>query len=577
MEGLPTAFCPKILITVAVISIRLAYPILRSSSSKNRFSVIVGNRVTDVALGVLAPLLIVVAGFGLVQLTKQPQPEKMPALGNDEASLLTMMPAAQVLPVLSLTDTLDIVASGVVVPSREINLAAEVAGRVVHKDPQVRAGNKLKQGQVLLTIDRRDFEFESERSAQKLEQEKVNLLENQQEIENTKRLLEVAEDQVELAVSDRKRLADLDRKFASTAELDASQRALLTAQNQVVTLQNQLEMLSTRSQKIDVAIKMATLELNQSKLNLQRTEIKSPVDGIVVSEQIEADSFVQRGANLMTIEDTSRMEVACSLRMDQLYWILNQGSASSDSQVNAAIATLQQLPKIQATIGFRLGGRESIVYEWDGQLDRFDGKGLDPQSRMIPVRIVVDNPNQYRVNGGASNDGSMTMVRGMFVEVVLKAKPATQLLLVPKKAVKPATDSHRVWLFEPGPKAYELVQQRRRAKAESMQQPNAESLAGTEQSQLTSTDAGSAGTKIERVADRKLNPDQWQPGVLKVLEGLEVVSSAAESQNDASEYLVCDSFKSGLKPGDLVVVTPLPGVESGEEPIRVAKDASAQQ
>lgn len=37
----------------------------------------------------------------------------------------------------------------------------------------------------------------------------------------------------------------------------------------------------------------------------------------------------------------------------------------------------------------------------------------------------------------------------MFVEVVIEAKPATPLLLVPKLSVKPATGSNQIWKLPP--------------------------------------------------------------------------------------------------------------------------------
>lgn len=519
--------------------------------------------IPEILIGLVAPIVIVAGGVALVALTKRPEPEKVPAVGDAPAALLTLMPAAQTAPVLALGDSLDIEASGVVVPSREIVLAAEVAGRVVEKDQSVRPGNRVKRGHPLLKIDPQDYTFETQRVAQRLEQERVSLAENRQEIANNERLLQVAEQQLELALAETRRIEGLNKNFSSVAELDQAKRSQLTAQNQRVTLLNQLDTLKTRQQRLELGIKMAETELDQAKLNLQRTQINSPVDGIVVSEHVETDSYVQRGANLMTIEDASRMEIASSLRMEQLYWILDQAAASSDERVNSTLANLQRLPKIDAEVSFRLGGRESVVYQWKGKLDRVDGKGLDPQSRMVPVRIVIENPSEYQVNGQSAEDMSMGLVRGMFVDVVLKAKPATQLLLVPKLAVKPATDANKVWKFEASERAYELVQQRR---GKTKDQP-----------EETVTPVAITPPAIENVRSPRLEPNEWQPGILHVIDGIEVISSHVEQPSaDKLEYVVCDPGRSGLAPGDQVVVSPLPNIEALEEPIRVAKSPATE-
>jgi hypothetical protein len=73
-------------------------------------------------------------------------------------------------------------------------------------------------------------------------------------------------------------------------------------------------------------------------------------------------------------------------------------------------------------------------------------------------------------------------------------------------------------------------------------------------------------------APKKLDPDQWQCGFLRVLDGIEVIGVYQDPNDNHREYLICDVSRSGLQPGDYVVVTPLPGIESSDEPIRVAKE-----
>ncbi|MBX3422823.1 MAG: HlyD family efflux transporter periplasmic adaptor subunit [Pirellulaceae bacterium] len=520
-------------------------------------------------VGLIVPLLLVATGVGFFLAVKAPEPAKIPKLGSDEASLLSVMPAAQVETVRALTDSLDIAASGVVVPYREILLAAEVSGRVVDKDISVRPGNHVHQGQVLLKIDPRDYEYEIERLTQRLNQEQVALRENEQELQNTQRLLELAQAQYELAEADFKRTAELKQNFASLAELGAAKQQMLSSMNQRVTLTNQADSLRTRRQRLELAGRMAETELLQARLNLQRTEISSPVDGIVVREQIERDSYVQRGTNLLTIEDISKAEVSCSLRMDQLYWILDQNIVSHDRQLNSTLATLQKPPPVEAEIVFRLGGRHSAVYQWKGKLDRFDGSGLDPQNRMVPLRIVVDRPSEYLLNGTAPGESSMSLVRGMFVDVILKAKPATQLMLIPKLGVKPATDAHRVWKFEPDKRAFEVVQGRHSSQStDDGGQPSDPSK------QLRPTLVSDrAGDDTNPTAPKRPDPERWQAGFLKVLEGVEVVGAYIPPDQPDKEYLVCDVGRADIHSGDFVVVTPIPGVETVEVPIRVTKES----
>jgi hypothetical protein len=283
---------------------------------------------------------------------------------------------------------------------------------------------------------------------------------------------------------------------------------------------------------------------------------------------------------LVLIEDTEKVEVAVNLRMDQLYWILDQQSVSADRLVNAVQAAQYVLPRLPAKVRYQVAGRESVVYEWEGTLDRYDGAGLDPQSRTVPIRILVDGPGQYKVNGRPSRESSRsgppTLVRGMFVEVVVQARPATQLLLVPKLSVKPATGTNQIWKFTADERALEVMREKlRRAGSLATPEQAAAMLAAP-----NTTDLPDSENQERGLADAEL----WQEGFLTVLDGVEVIGpfksnatlpGAAESspKNEEVEYWVCEVTAATLQPGDWVVVTPLPGIEAaGDEVLRVRKD-----
>lgn len=535
--------------------------------------------IKNMLFGAIIPFLLVAVGVGVLIGMKRPVPGKKPPVEDNRAALLKQMLAADVQTVRALaevSETLEIPVSGIVVPFREIQLAAEVAGRITEKNPNTRSGNFVQSGDELYRIDPRDYELEVERVTRRLDQERASLAEQQQDIDNAKRLVEVADQEMQLAEAEVARFERLGGNFRSEAELDAAKRARLSSMNQRVTIQNQVSLLAARRARLESAVKLAETELEQARLNLERTVIRAPVSGRVVTEQVEADSYVQRGTPLVTIEDTSSVEVAVNVRMDQLYWILDQQQLSSDKLVNAAQATHYQLPRDEVRVVYQLSGRESARYEWKGVLDRYDGAGIDPQSRTVPIRVLVDNPGEYLINGQPARESSLSgpssLVRGMFVEVIIQAKPATPLLLVPKLSVKPATGSNQIWKFTANPDA--LAQTRERLKA-----------AGNLAEPGQSTDGLDASAKSATLDD----PDEWQAGFLSTIEGVAVIgpyrgpapvehkpvespANAADKTADAIEYWVCEVASGELVAGDKVVVTPLPGIEAeGDEPIRVRK------
>ncbi len=293
------------------------------------------------------------------------------------------------------------------------------------------------------------------------------------------------------------------------------------------------------------------------------------VTGRIVSENVEADSYVQRGAPLLIIEDTEKVEVAVSLRMDQLYWVLDQASLSADHLVNAAQASRYTLPPIPVKVRFNLSGRESIKYEWDGRLDRYEGAGLDPQSRTVPIRAVVDEPEEFLINDELSQNslrsGPQTLVRGMFVEVIIKARPTTQLLLVPKLGIKPATGTNRIWKFEANNDAFETVK-------EKYSKLIASDSHDDEEPNVSADNANAVPTRTASI-----DPEEWQAGYLKVLDGIQVVGAFEYAEEPSiedndTEYWICEVHSGALSAGDSVIVTPLPGIAGdGSDTIRVRK------
>lgn len=529
-----------------------------------------------ILLGVVLPLVLVAAGLGLLFGLQAPAPATVKPPAYQVASLLEYLPITEVQQVYALSDksdTLDIDINGTVVPYRELQLAAEAAGRIVAKDPLVRGGNYVKKGQELYRIDPRDYEFAIERLERQKNQEMASIAELDQDIENTRKLLKVAEDQTKLADREVARFKNMQSGFSSASELDTAQRAQLTSMNQEVTLKNQISTLETRRTRLEFAIQLVESQIGQAELDLSRTVIRSPVNGRIVSETIETDSYVQRGTQLVVIEDTEKVEVACNLRMDQLQWILDRpDTTSNDPLVNASQASRFELPKTPTDVVFRVGGREQASFRWQGVLDRYDGAGLDPQSRTIPIRIRVDNPSDFTNAKGDSVDdtGPPMLVRGMYVDVRVKTRPTKRLLLIPKLAIKPTSGSNVIWKFRPDAEAWKSTTKAEQAKASD----EADKAAGDKdaaivaaQSKAAADDEAAEAAENDADADAapKIVPEEWAQGYLEIVSNVRMIASFGA--DDA--YWVCEVPEAELSPGDLVIVTPLPGIKAdGSDAVR---------
>ena len=286
--------------------------------------------------------------------------------------------------------TLDV--DGTVVPFQESRVAAEVAGRVTFKSKDCEAGQYVKKGDLLMKIDPTDHKIEVERLTRQKEQEYQSLREIDQEMINAKRLIVVANADVKLQKKEVDRQKAMPKGYASRTDIDKANRSLLAATQQLVNSQNQLSLLKKRRVRLEASEKLADTRLRLAEINLERAEIRAPIDGVIVSEEVDLNTFVSRGTTLMVIENTSKAEVASSLRMDQLHWVLNQTLEGQTPKGQASQG--YNLPETPAIIEYEMSGRENVVYRWKGRLVRYHGIGLDRETRTAAVRILVDHPRR---------------------------------------------------------------------------------------------------------------------------------------------------------------------------------------
>ncbi len=534
------------------------------------------------------PLLLLSAAIGLVFFLGAVQPSTRPAADTSLAGRLQALPAVDVVPTQSLADsgkTLHLNTDGTVVPFREVVLATEVAGRIIEKSPQCEAGQYVTAGTVLMRIDPTDYELTVRRLEQTQQSEYESINEIDQELINASRLLEIADADIELQSREVKRLDSLPEDFAARRDVDAARRAVLQAEQQKVTYQNQIDLLKKRRARLELAEQLAATQLKQARIDLERTEIRAPIDGVIASEQAELNTFVARGNPVVTMEDTSKVEVATSLRTDQLYWVLNQKTSQSPiEELNAPANGAHRgykLPPTEVKVQYQLSGRDDVTYVWDGQLIGYDGIGLDEQTRTVPVRVVVDQPQMFDVQRRGDDEstkrpteenvistGPTALVRGMFVRLQLQLQPAVPLVILPSEALKPG---NRVWEFIPDESVLDVAEEEEKTDdsvtvAESKTETD-DSVAKTEDGKSTDDESE---TKPEAEPEVAFVPEEWSPGRLVIRQDIRPIDLLS-SVGGSSDFWICEVPDQSINGDSFVVVSPLGSIEADTFPVRAKK------
>jgi hypothetical protein len=260
--------------------------------------------------------------------------------------------------------------------------------------------------------------------------------------------------------------------------------------------------------------------------------------------------------------------------MDQLYWVLNQkgehGIAPAAADDPNALAGRYALPPTPVTVEFQVAGREKQIYAWEGVLSRYEGSGIDPQSRTVPCRVRVEKPYQYSMDGKPRSDdrvsGPPALVRGMFVNLKVHTRPQSDLMLVPKMAVKPG---NVVWRFE---MTDEVLKSLPAPAADDVATTNATGITEETGSETEATAAAKPETK-DAVKEDDFRPEDWAPGRMLVLSDLQVIrpyTLTALENGKSEDYWICEVIPNTLKSGDWVVITPMAAVKGdGTDAVRV--------
>ncbi len=352
-----------------------------------------------------------------------------------------------------------------------------------------------------------------------------------------------------------------------------------------MTYQNQIDLLKKRRARLELAEQLAATQLKQARIDLERTEIRAPIDGVIASEQAELNTFVARGNPVVTMEDTSKVEVATSLRTDQLYWVLNQKTSQSPiEELNAPANGAHRgykLPPTEVKVQYQLSGRDDVTYVWDGQLIGYDGIGLDEQTRTVPVRVVVDQPQMFDVQRRGDDEstkrpteenvistGPTALVRGMFVRLQLQLQPAVPLVILPSEALKPG---NRVWEFIPDESVLDVAEEEEKTDdsvtvAESKTETD-DSVAKTEDGKSTDDESE---TKPEAEPEVAFVPEEWSPGRLVIRQDIRPIDLLS-SVGGSSDFWICEVPDQSINGDSFVVVSPLGSIEADTFPVRAKK------
>jgi multidrug efflux system membrane fusion protein len=228
--------------------------------------------------------------------------------------------------------------TGKFVAVERVELRPRVSGYI--SDVSLIAGQEVKKGDVLFTIDQRPYQAEFKRAEAGLAQARTQLALSKSERERAVKLLD------QHAIS----REEFDSRVAGNEQAEANVQAAAAA-------------------------------LDQAALNLSFTQVRSPIAGVVSREEVTAGNLVTAGQTLLTTV----------VSVDKIYV-----EFEGDEQVYLRHAALARKGD------FNAAGGDSPV--WVGLADEegtphegkmvFIDNALDPQTGTIRARALLDNKDR---------------------------------------------------------------------------------------------------------------------------------------------------------------------------------------
>jgi len=212
--------------------------------------------------------------------------------------------------------TAAIAATGTVNPVTAVQVGSQVSGQI--KEITVDFNSEVKKGQVIARIDSESFGLRVNQAMADLEAARATVLTQRANVVALQ--TEVSRARVNLAEAERELQRNKmlqEKNFVSAAAYDKAEFAYRIAQEQVNAARAQLAVGESQVRNVEALVKQRESQLSQAKVDLDRTTIRAPVDGIVVKKSVEPGQTVAASLSapelFVIAQDLRRMQVDVSI------------------------------------------------------------------------------------------------------------------------------------------------------------------------------------------------------------------------------------------------------------------------
>lgn len=284
-------------------------------------------------------------------------------------------------------------AIGTVVPTKDIILSPRVSGQIISLSPAYNPGGYVSEGDTLLKIDPKDYEYTLQQRVGELEQARADLA-------------------IEMGLQDAAReeysIYGNNRIYGDS--LTQEQRFLFLREPQLNSVKSQID--------------VAEAAVDMAELNLQRTTVTAPFDAHILTKNVNTGSQVAPGDNLGRLVGLDSYWVETTVTLSKLKWL---EFPSDDSETGSEV-------RIRNRTAWDEGEyRTGYLYKLIGSLEN--------QTRMARVLITVPDPHARE----AGDAETQPLMIGSVVEVTIPAKDLDGVARVDRDYIR---SGDTIWVME---------------------------------------------------------------------------------------------------------------------------------
>ena len=292
-----------------------------------------------------------------------------------------------------------VTAYGNVEPAITLNSMAELSGKISYLHPNLKAGETIPAGTLVVRIDAEDYALSLRQTREDLKASQSALDELDEEEKSTRRSLELAQKNLSVGEAELARIRDVyQQQLIAKSALDAEEQKTIQLRQQVEDLQGRINAYASRRQSIAAQIARAEQEVQNRTTILGRTEVTLPFDARIGTVSVDQDEFVGVGSPLFEAIDLKGVEISAQLPLGSMRRLISH----LETRAEVGQQFIQTGGRINESLG--LSARVRLVNDmpdavWD--------------ARVLRISEAIDATRQRIVMPSALRDAALTGTRPM--------------------------------------------------------------------------------------------------------------------------------------------------------------------